>query len=102
MLCVTGDARAWGVRPDVTQVFDLDGPRLAAIAAREGLVVAVPESPDAPPVDLRPRRVREKERAGANCIVITSVRRLDSTIRVRSTGDGSDGALHRRSGCVHR
>jgi 5,10-methylenetetrahydrofolate reductase len=73
VLCVTGDARAWGVRPDVTQVFDLDGPRLAAIAAREGLVVAVPESPDAPPVDLRPRRVREKERAGAQLCIVNHV-----------------------------
>jgi len=27
VLCVTGDARAYDVRPDVTQVFDLDGPR---------------------------------------------------------------------------
>ena len=33
VLCVTGDARAYDVRPDVTQVFDLDGPRLAALAA---------------------------------------------------------------------
>jgi len=32
VLCVTGDARGPGVRPGVTQVFDLDGPRLAALA----------------------------------------------------------------------
>jgi hypothetical protein len=30
---VRADARAYDVRPDVTQVFDLDGPRLAALAA---------------------------------------------------------------------
>ncbi|MGC1282522.1 MAG: methylenetetrahydrofolate reductase C-terminal domain-containing protein, partial [Streptosporangiaceae bacterium] len=36
VLCVTGDARAYDVRPDVTQVFDLDGPRLAALAAAIG------------------------------------------------------------------
>jgi hypothetical protein len=30
VLCVTGDARAYDVRPDVTQVFDLDGPRLGS------------------------------------------------------------------------
>ena len=77
VLCVTGDARAWGVRPDVTQVFDLDGPRLAALAAREGLVVAVPESPDAPPTDLRPRRLREKERAGAQVCIVNHVRTVD-------------------------
>ena len=37
VLCVTGDGRAYDVRPDVTQVFDLDGPRLALLAARVGL-----------------------------------------------------------------
>ena len=42
VLCVTGDARAYDVRPDVTQVFDLDGPRLAALAAAIGLPAAVP------------------------------------------------------------
>ncbi len=45
------------VRPGVTQVFDLDGVRLAALAAAAGLPVAVPESPEAPPVGLRPARV---------------------------------------------
>jgi len=49
VLCVTGDARGYDVRPDVTQVFDLDGPRLAALAARVGLSAAVPETPSAPP-----------------------------------------------------
>ena len=42
VLCVTGDARAYDVRPDVTQVFDLDGPRLAALAASIGISAAVP------------------------------------------------------------
>lgn len=65
VLCVTGDGRARGVRPDATQVFDLDGTRLAALAAEAGLPVAVPESPDAPPVGLRPARLAEKQRAGA-------------------------------------
>jgi 5,10-methylenetetrahydrofolate reductase len=77
VLCVTGDARAWGVRPEVTQVFDLDGHRLAALAAREGLVVAVPESPDATPTELRPRRLREKERAGAQICIVNHVRNAD-------------------------
>ena len=40
VLCVTGDARAYDVRPDVTQVFDLDGPRLAALAASIGISAA--------------------------------------------------------------
>ncbi|MDQ4118212.1 MAG: methylenetetrahydrofolate reductase, partial [Actinomycetota bacterium] len=53
VFCVTGDARAPGVRADVTQVFDLDGPRLTGLASAAGLPVAVPESPDAPPRDTR-------------------------------------------------
>jgi 5,10-methylenetetrahydrofolate reductase len=73
VLCVTGDGRAPGVRPDVTQVFDIDGTRLAALAAQAGLTVAVPEAPDAPPVALRPARLREKQRAGAQIGVLNHV-----------------------------
>jgi len=47
VLCVTGDARAYDVRPDVTQVFDLDGTRLAALAASVGVPAAVAETPTA-------------------------------------------------------
>jgi 5,10-methylenetetrahydrofolate reductase len=70
VLCVTGDARAYDVRPDVTQVFDLDGPRLAALAASAGLTAAVPETPAAPPRDLRPARLAQKQRAGAAVAVL--------------------------------
>jgi methylenetetrahydrofolate reductase (NADPH) len=73
VLCVTGDGRAQGVRPDVTQVFDIDGTRLAALAADAGLTVAVPEAPDAPPRPLRPLRLREKQRAGAQLAVLNHV-----------------------------
>jgi methylenetetrahydrofolate reductase (NADPH) len=73
VLCVTGDARGQGVRPDVTQVFDLDGTRLAALAASLGLPVAVPEAPDAPPIPLRPDRVAQKQRAGAGVCVLNHV-----------------------------
>ncbi len=48
VLCVTGDGRAYDVRPDVTQAFDLDGTRLAALAAEVGVGVAVAETPTAP------------------------------------------------------
>ena len=65
VLCVTGDARAYDVRPDVTQVFDLDGTRLAALAAATGLSAAVPETPAAPPRHLRGFRLAQKQRAGA-------------------------------------
>ncbi len=74
VLCVTGDARGPGVRPGVTQVFDLDGVRLAALAAGMGLPVAVPEAPDAPPVAGRPARVAVKQRAGAQVCVLNHAR----------------------------
>jgi 5,10-methylenetetrahydrofolate reductase len=70
VLCVTGDARAHDVRPNVTQVFDLDGPRLAALAASVGLTAAVPETPAAPPRALRPARLAQKQRAGAAVAVL--------------------------------
>jgi methylenetetrahydrofolate reductase (NADPH) len=70
VLCVTGDARAYDVRPDVTQVFDLDGPRLAALAASIGIAAAVPETPAAPPRHLRPFRLAQKQRAGAAVAVL--------------------------------
>ena len=73
VLCVTGDGRGASVRPGVTQVFDLDGIRLAALAAETGLAVAVAESPEAPPVDLRPARVAQKQRAGAQVCVLNHV-----------------------------
>jgi 5,10-methylenetetrahydrofolate reductase len=73
VLCVTGDGRGPGVRPGATQVFDLDGPRLTALACGFGLTVAVPESPEAPPVDLRPARVAQKQRAGAQLCVLNHV-----------------------------
>ncbi len=73
VLCVTGDGRAEGVRPGVTQVFDLDGTRLAALAASLQLAVAVPEAPQAPPRRLRPRRLLQKQHAGARLAVLNSV-----------------------------
>lgn len=73
VLCVTGDARGQGVRPEATQVFDLDGTRLAAMAAELGLVAAVPEAPEAPPVRLRPLRVAKKQQAGARVCVLNHV-----------------------------
>ncbi|WP_324275760.1 methylenetetrahydrofolate reductase [Blastococcus brunescens] len=73
VLCVTGDGRGPGVRPGASQVFDLDGVRLAALAAGRGLQVAVPESPEAPPRALRPARVAEKQRAGAQLCVLNHV-----------------------------
>ena len=83
VLCVTGDARAaqvraggvrvGGVRDGVPQVFDLDGPRLAALAADSGMPVAVPEAPEAPPVQHRATRLLLKQRAGAALAVLNHV-----------------------------
>ena len=70
VLCVTGDARAYDVRPDVTQVFDLDGTRLAALAAAVGVTAAVAETPTAPPRPLRGFRLLQKQRAGAGVAVL--------------------------------
>jgi 5,10-methylenetetrahydrofolate reductase len=73
VLCVTGDARGPSVRAGATQVFDLDGIRLTSLAASAGLSAAVPESPEAPPVGLRPARVAQKQRAGAAVCVLNHV-----------------------------
>ena len=64
VLCVTGDARAYDVRPDVTQVFDLDGTRLAALAASVGVPAAVVETPAAPPRALRGFRLPRSSAPG--------------------------------------
>jgi methylenetetrahydrofolate reductase (NADPH) len=73
VLCVTGDGRAQGVRPDVTQVFDVDGTQLAAMAHEMGHTVGVPESPDAAPTELRPGRLVQKQRAGAHLAILNHV-----------------------------
>lgn len=73
VLCVTGDGRAYDVRPDVTQTFDLDGPRLVSLAAALGMTAAVPETPTAPPVAGRPQRLVQKQRAGASLAVLNHV-----------------------------
>jgi 5,10-methylenetetrahydrofolate reductase len=73
VLCVTGDGRGRDVRPEVTQVFDIDGTQLAALATAAGLAAAVVESPDAPPRALRPSRLAEKQRTGARLGVLNHV-----------------------------
>ena len=73
VLCVTGDGSGYDVRTDVTQVFDLDGLRLAALAAEIGLTAAVPETPTAPPRPARPGRLVQKQRAGAGIAVLNHV-----------------------------
>ncbi len=73
VLCVTGDGRQPGARPEVSSVFDLDGTRLTALATAAGLSAAVAESPGAPPHAVRPTRVADKQRAGAQLCVLNHV-----------------------------
>jgi hypothetical protein len=79
VMCVTGDGRPAGVRPEVTEAFDLDGTELAHLAAEAGLFVAVAESPGAEPIGVRPGRVREKQRAGADLCILNRTRTIDET-----------------------
>jgi 5,10-methylenetetrahydrofolate reductase len=90
VLCVTGDGRGYDVRPDVTQTFDLDGPRLVSLAASLGMVAAVPETPTAPPTAARPRRLVEKQRAGARVAVLNHVPfpAMVADFMHRARGDG--------------
>ncbi|MGZ6778589.1 MAG: methylenetetrahydrofolate reductase [Mycobacterium sp.] len=73
VFCVTGDGRGYDVRAEVTQTFDLDGPRLVSLAASVGMIAAVPETPTAPPAHARPTRLVEKQRAGASLAVLNHV-----------------------------
>lgn len=73
LLCVTGDARAPGTRPGVTQVFDLDSTQLAALAAPVNLPIAVAEAPESPPGEVRAVRVLSKQRAGAGICFLNHV-----------------------------
>ncbi|MDT5011357.1 MAG: hypothetical protein QOH57_2974 [Mycobacterium sp.] len=86
VMCVTGDGRGYDVRPEVTQTFDLDGPRLVSLAASVGLVPAVPETPTAPPVHARPARLVEKQRAGASVAVLNHVPYADTVADFMSSG----------------
>jgi 5,10-methylenetetrahydrofolate reductase len=81
VFCVTGDGRGYDVRPDVTQTFDLDGPRLVALAASLGMTAGVPETPTAPPVDARPLRLVQKQRAGASVAVLNHVTSVAAVAR---------------------
>lgn len=68
--CVTGDHTRIGSRPDAAPVFDLDSTEVAALMASRGHLTSVAEAPLSPPVDARPARLLEKQRAGAEvCFV---------------------------------
>lgn len=68
--CVTGDHALTGSRPDAAPVFDLDSTQAAFLARAAGHLVSVAEAPATPPVERRPARLLEKQRAGAEiCFV---------------------------------
>src|ERR1700734_1398135 len=92
VFCVTGDRRGYDVRPDVTQTFDLDGPRLVALAASLDMVAAVPETPTAPPVHARAARLVEKQRAGASLAVLNHV--ASETVLSAFMDDARSAGLH--------
>ncbi len=75
VVCVTGDGRRPEVASGAPPVFDLDGTRLAGLAAARGLSVAVPEAPAAPPQRLRPERLVRKQQAGAAVAVLNHIGR---------------------------
>lgn len=92
--CITGDHTQTGSRPDAQPVFDLDSTELAALARAAGHLVTVAEAPTTPPVDQRPARLVEKERAGAelcfvnHCGGVEPVRRFIEAARARGSRAG--------------
>jgi 5,10-methylenetetrahydrofolate reductase len=77
VLCVTGDGRGPGVRPEVGRVFDLDSTRLANLVASAGLVATSAVAPAAPPAEGRARALAEKQRAGTSLVVTNHVARAE-------------------------
>ena len=105
VLCVTGDGLPCGKRrgSGPAQVFDLDGPRLTALASAAGIPAVVAETPAAPPRHLRPFRLAQKQRAGA----VAAVLNHDSAASVASFmcergGSRRDHPGHRRCRRIHR
>ena len=86
--CVTGDHPVRGSRPDAAAVFDLDSTRVAALAARAGLLTSVAESPSAPPTRHRARRLSDKLAVGAEVCFVNHCGGVDA---VRSFVDEVHG-----------
>lgn len=92
--CVTGDHPGVGHRPDAQAVFDLDSTRLAALATSFGHLVSVAEAPAAPPIHLRPVRLIEKVKAGAEVCFVNHcgpAARVEEFIRRTRQLDVPDG-----------
>ncbi|MCB1029617.1 MAG: methylenetetrahydrofolate reductase [Microthrixaceae bacterium] len=68
--CVTGDHPAARFGPGHGADFGLDSQQLVALAAVRGLATTVAESPAAPPLEFRPLRILNKQRAGAGAVVL--------------------------------
>jgi hypothetical protein len=97
VFCATGDGRAPGVRDEVTQVFDIDGTRLAGMAAHNGLAVGVPEGAGRAAAHLRPGACWRSRSGGAGGGA--QPRRYRRTAgRVRGRGARDRGAAAVRGG----
>ncbi|MGB3733871.1 MAG: methylenetetrahydrofolate reductase [Ilumatobacter sp.] len=70
VLCVTGDHPAARFRDTDSIVFGSEGTVIAHEARRLGAVVAVAESPAAPPLRRRAHRLVAKQRAGADFAIL--------------------------------
>jgi methylenetetrahydrofolate reductase (NADPH) len=75
--CVTGDHPAARFGVGAMASFSLDGTQLAAVARGAGARVSVAESPASPPVELRPRRLLSKQRAGADLAIVNHTGGVD-------------------------
>ncbi|WP_148288726.1 methylenetetrahydrofolate reductase [Ilumatobacter nonamiensis] len=70
ILCVTGDHPAARFGPNASATFALDSTRLSSVARSVGAYVVVAESPSSPPRHGRARRTLEKQRAGADLVIL--------------------------------
>lgn len=77
VLCVTGDHPAARFGPEATATFALDGTRLASVARSVGAYVAVAESPASSPIERRAWRVLQKQRAGADLVILNHCGGID-------------------------
>lgn len=84
ILAVTGDHPASTALPDARPVFDLDSTRVAALARRAGLFVAVAEQPAAPPIAYRPARLALKAQAGAELGILNLCGEVEDIARFTS------------------
>lgn len=80
VLCVTGDHPAVRLGSDRTARFATDSFGLIDLARQRDAIVAAAESPASPPVDHRSHRVRSKQDAGTDVVVLNHAGPPDALI----------------------